>query len=46
MRVEELYRVHEELPGDDEEHNRLRLVDGADLCRTLLPEEDGNESIE
>lgn len=44
--VEELPHVHEELPREADEHNGLRLVDGADPCRAQLPEDDGDESGE
>lgn len=44
--VEELPCVHEELPRDAEASNGLRLVDGADSCRALLPEDDEDESAE
>eukprot|EP00170_Pyropia_yezoensis_P001626 contig_7047_g1630 len=42
--VEELPRVDNELPRDAAEHDGLRLVDGADLCRAEVPEDGDDDS--
>lgn len=42
--VEELSRVDNELPRNAAEHDGLRLVYGADLCRADVPEDGDDDS--